>query len=335
MNLQKIKDYRVFIAIILIAIIGSGAADRFNSIKLTSNPSIYFNNAGDTLSNRTAGTITTNSIIKARSFIGDTTNIANNLWQVSPAFTLNSYRKTSPTIQGAITAIDSGTIYIAPGVYSEKLTIKSKVALIGAGVNRTMITTANDSCVVYGTGVTNFTMSNLTISATQTSKDTTSGIILRNNYLDSTNKPNIVFDNIAIIVTYTSGAGESSFGIIADSSSMTIRNSYIKVSGTGTVAPRACIKAKKGSVVIMLHTIAVSRTGSVGQAGDAAFHVIDTRCKITYGYCQFSCYGFFNSGGVTPVSQSYFNMSRTDPDGGFSNMIPVSNNTYDGNFYIQ
>ena len=37
MNLQKIQDYRVFIAIILIATIGSGAADRFNSIKLKSN----------------------------------------------------------------------------------------------------------------------------------------------------------------------------------------------------------------------------------------------------------------------------------------------------------
>jgi len=334
MNLQKIKDYRVIIAIILIAILGSGAADRFNSIKLTSNPSIYFNNAGDTLSNRTAGTITTNSIIKARSFIGDTTNIANNLWQVSPAFTLNSYRKTSPTIQGAITAIDSGTIYIAPGVYSEKITMKSKVALIGAGVNRTMITTANDSCVVYGTGVTNFTMSNLTISATQTSKDTTSGIILRKNYLDSTNNPSIVFDNVAILVTYTSGAGESSFGIMADSSSMTIRNSRIKVSGTLSAAPRAAIKAKKGSVVNMFYTTVIVLSGT-GAPADSPFHVIDTRCKITFGYSQFYAQGIFNSGGVTPIAKYYFNMSNTDPDGDFSNIIPVPNNVYENGFYLQ
>lgn len=335
MNLQKIKDYRVFIAIILIAIIGSGAADRFNSIKLTSNPSIYFNNAGDTLSNRTAGTITTNSIIKARSFIGDTTNIANNLWQVSPAFTLNSYRKTSPTIQGAITAIDSGTIYIAPGVYSEKLTIKSKVALVGAGVNRTMITTANDSCVVYGTGVTNFTMSNLTISATQTSKDTTSGIILRKNYLDSTNNPSIVFDNIAIIVTHTSGAGESSFGIIADSSSMTIKNSRIKVSGTTlSSAPRAGIKTKKGSVVNMFYTTVVVVSGT-GEAADSPFHVLDLRCKITFAYSQFYASGIFNSGGVEPIAKYYLNVSNTDFDTDFINIIATPNNVFDTSFYLQ
>lgn len=333
MSLKQIfKDYRVLIAIILIAIIGSGAADRFNSIKLTSNPSIYFNNAGDTLSNRTAGTITTNSIIKAKSFIGDTTNIANNLWQVSPAFTLNTYRKTSPTIQGAITAIDSGTIYIAPGVYSEKITMKSKVALIGSGVNRTMITTANDSCVIYGTGITNFTISDLTISATQTSKDTTSGIILRKNYLDSTNNPSIVFDNVAILVTYTSGAGESSFGIIADSSSLTIQNSYIKIKGTGTAAPRACFKLKKGSVVNIFNVTAISDNG---QPADAITHILDMRCKPTFGNSRFYMTGLFDSGGLTPRVKYYWNISNMDETITLANILSAATNIVDASFFIR
>jgi hypothetical protein len=141
-------------------------------------------------------------------------------------------------------------------------------------------------------------------------------------------------DNIAILVTYTSGAGESSFGIIADSSSMTIRNSRIKVSGSGTAAPRAAIKAKKGSVVNMFYMTVIVLSGT-GMPADSPFHVIDTRCKITFGYSQFYAQGAFNSGGVTPIAKYYFNMSTTDPDNDFSNIIPVPNNTYENDFYLQ
>lgn len=328
---------KVLLLIMLAFWLGSNAGQvRFDGIKLTQNPAIILKNDQDSITNRTAGLIEIHSMLKVKGLITDTAAIAGNQWIVSPSYTLNTYRKTSPTIQGAITNIDSGTIFVAPGVYNEKITLKSRVTLIGAGVDRTTITYANDSCVVYGATIANVLLKDLSIVATQTSKDTVTCIKLRRSFVDTTSRPTILFDNVSITNTYVSGAGLCTYGIMADSSSFIMKNSYMKVAGKSSTDDRACLRVQKSCKVTLLRNSMICYANA---AADRMLFVVDLRCKFTLGYNQFmiTSGAVFSDGvGANNIGRFYNNVSNVDiTGGGMVNLISSPNNITDADILLQ
>jgi len=328
-NLQGNTILAVFLIIILF--MGSTVWTRFDSVKLTSNPALYFGNAQDTVSNRTAGTLEFGSTIKAKSFIGDTNLIPGNVWQVAPAFTLNTYRKTSPTIQAAIDAIDSGVISIAPGVYTERITLKSRITLLGSG-ERTHIVRSDDTSAVYGINLSKVTIKNLRITATQTNTDTVVAIKIRNSYTDSTSSPTIVFENLRVEALFTSGTGASIYGISADSASFTLTNSYVRVVGEiAIVSERACFNIKKSCVYGLYRNTLICDAGA---GADCIVWVRDTRSKLTAGYNQFRASGVFSQNSAA-YARLYHNTGNGIMTDNLLNLITTPYNISDINFYIK
>lgn len=331
--LQSESNRLIIFISLLILLLGSTTSTRFLSIKLLENPAIFFGESGgDTVSNRTPGIIEFGSTIKAKSFIGDTSEIPANTYYVSPSFTNNTYRKLSTTIQGAINALDSGTIYVMPGVYNEKITLKSRISIIGSGVDRTTITYTNDSCAIYGEGITNLLIQNINISVTQASKDTVSAIKLRSNYKDSTNFSAIVFDNVRITAAYKVGTGVCIYGIIADSTSITVQNSYIKViANVSSSGARACLRLSRGSVVTFFNNFLICTSGLL-LPDDGVIYSVDTRCKLTMDLSRFYT-GTFNNG--YNLTGRYYNNIGNEDYSNIVNLIDSPNNIYDTDFYIK
>lgn len=323
------------VILIIVLFMGSTVWTRFDSVKLTSNPALYFGNAQDTVSNRTAGTLEFGSIIKAKSFIGDTNLVPGNVWQVAPAFTLNTYRKTSPTIQAAIDAIDSGVISIAPGVYTERITLKSRITLLGSG-ERTHIVRSDDTAAVYGINLSNVTIKNLRITATQTNTDTVNAVKIRRSYTDTTSTPTIVFENVKIEALFTSGTGVAIYGITADSASFIFRDSYIRVVGEASVgSDRACFNVAKGSVYGLYRNTLVC---SSGESVDVIVWARDTRTKLTAGYNQYMCTlgaVFAQTPGTAPYARYYHNTGNVAMTDNLTNLITTPYNVSDVNFYIK
>lgn len=320
-----------FLLIAVAFYFGMEIATIFQDIKLRSNPAIYLP-SGDTISNRTAGTIVFGGTVKAAGFISDTNLIAGNNWQVSPSFTLNTYRKTSPTVQGAIDNIDSGIIYINPGVYNERVTIKSRISLIGYGYERVLFTRTEDSCIIYGTGISKFYMSGISLKCFIETTDTASLVRIRNSYLDSTNTPSIVFENIFGVITNTGVSDKRCFGLKSDSSMMTIKNSYIRVIDVTGVGIKATIKAGKSSIIYSFNNILVSNEGN---PSDAIIYMDDARCKIIIGFCQvnLTAGSIFNPGET--IYGRIYNTISPESFSGVTNLIATPNNIVDANYYIK
>ena len=307
--------------------------DEFNNIKVYNNPGIYLAN-GDTISNRTAGTIDmSGSMLRVKGVISDTSITPDRVWYVSPGFTLNTYRKTSPTISSAITNIDSGVIYVYPGIYAEKITAKSRVTIIGASKDRVKIQRTDDTCVVFANGVSNFGMSNMTIQNIYSSGiDSMRNAIklYKCNNSDSTAVPTLLFDNLRIIST----DDEDVSAILADSSKAIFTNCYIKAAGDYS----GCVRLRAGSRIRIYNSqiINISATPFSGIFGSE-----DTRGNITVALCDIYTnnvsYGAIFAAWSSDFKVRIYNNIADGPFSGGSNATVtylVSSNIYDADFYI-
>jgi hypothetical protein len=195
----------------------------FDAIRFRKNPSIKLS-SGDTISNRTPGIIDmSGSSIKVQTIIQDTTIIPRNYWEVSPSYPLSIWRKTSPSISAALTNIDSGVIYVHPGIYTERITAKSNVAIVGDDPSRVIISRI-DTAVVYAINCSNFSMKNITIFSNAGNASSTL-IRIKNSWSDSTENSKIIFDNL-VLKLYGS-ADIYGYAIYSDSASYTLTNSLI------------------------------------------------------------------------------------------------------------
>lgn len=351
MKLQTvIKEYRVLIAIILIAILGSTAADRFNSIKLTSNttPSLYFANDGDTISNRVSGTLVTNSTIRAKSFIGDSTQTSPKSWVVASNLLYSSYRRTSPTIQQAINGAEGNSIInVRAGKYFEILRLKTGITIVGESPSNTRVvnelTTSAvglDSGVVYLTDVDSVSFFNLTLSMEYNGEfsgfvDTLATVNIKNCYKDSTNAPRIRFNNVVIEAIQLSNQGAFVYGVKADSSFFKLTNSKISISEQGFDGyDFSHIYLKRSSRVDITGTDLVM-TPYLVFCGN--FTIMDNRCRITMSNSRLITVADLGSP-FSASGTSYARMWNNISNGTFSgtnNLIGSPNNISDVDFYIK
>mgnify|MGYP001558208943 FL=1 len=115
---------------------------------------------------------------------------------------------TYTTIQAGINACPTGgTVSVSAGTYTEAVYINKGIALIGAGTNSTIITTAgisNRSTVRYdGTATNNASISNFTIKGATGDLPNGCGISCSNGSPTITN--NAISGNVCGIYCYSSG----------------------------------------------------------------------------------------------------------------------------------
>lgn len=315
---------------IIVFLLLIGAAEMqtiFQTIKITGNPGIVFSNTADSISNRTAGTLVFNSMIKAKGFIADTNTVPLNVAYTSSGFTLNTYRKTSPTVQGAIDMLDSGTVYIGPGVYGERVTLKSKVTLIGAGTNRTIIVRTDDSCVVYGNRISNVQISDLSIKNVYSTDLAASrtGVKIRKAFTDSLTTPTIVLRNVVIDVK----DDDDVYALWLDSACAVVTQSSLTEDGDNC----AVIYMQNGSKVYPTDNKLINRTGN---PQSSIFYALDTRCRVTFSYNRIlTGYVIFHVSTANMVVRANHNMSDisvTDIDNGAVILAVNSSNSFDINY---
>jgi hypothetical protein len=332
-QIWKPKLLKTLLGISLLLLLAFTASTIFDSIKLRQNPSLIFPH-GDTLSNRTAGTILTGSTIKAKSFISDTMTIPSSTWEVSPNFSYNAYRKISPTIQQAINGITTGVIIIHSGTYIEKLTIKSDISLIGVAKEKVLILTEDDTCCIYGTGITRFSMRDLSVSlSTDIENDTASAIRIRNSYLDSTNTPTIKFYNVAVTTSNISASNIFLYGFKIDSTAMQVEFCSVETVNSTDGEDNADFKLRKSSRAYVYNCQLMVPTTVVTSG---IFTMMDSRCRITVADCRMRNAGIMISplGVTTAIGRIWNNISNgayTD----ITNLIGSPNNITDIDFYIR
>lgn len=332
-QIWKPKLLKVLLVVSLLLLLAVTTSTIFDSIKLRKNPSLIFPN-GDTISNRTAGTITTGSTIQAKSFISDTMTIPSSTWEVSPNFSYNAFRKISPTIQQAINGITTGVILIHPGTYQERITIKSNISLVGLVKEKVIILGEDDSCCVYGTGITGFTMRDLSISlVSETENDTATGIRIRNSYTDSTNTPTIKFNNIAVTVQNIAASNIYLYGMRIDSTAIQVENCSVETQNATDGDDNAAFKLKKSSRIYVYNSqLMVTTTIATG----GIFTIMDSRCRVTLADCRMRNAGILISPfGVTTAFGRIWNNISNGAYTDITNLIGSPNNITDNDFYIR
>jgi hypothetical protein len=281
------------------------------------------------------GTITSNSSWKIKSLITDTTTISSNVWVVSPAFTFNKYRKTSPSVKTVIDSLgsDSALIYVNPGTYTDRITAKTNVTIIGSSKEKVFFSRTGDSTVVYGYNVTNFNLSNVTIIHSTTASGEASGIKLYRCFSDSTALPKIRFDELRIWVIDNSS--DTVAGILADSSSFKLTNSFIYVdnqSGAGNDRITGCVRVRNYSHPIVQYCI-LDATGDKSGALYSCVRVSTVDCRPIISYNQGVGDRFITAGDVTTMRSS-FNISNS-ASVNLDNWFSTTYNIIDANFIIK
>lgn len=317
------------IVITALLILGFTTQTIFENITLRKNPAIIFSHPGDSMSNTTSGTIeTSNSIFKAKYFVSVLKTIPGNYWIVAPELYTNSDLKFTSTIDSAITAIDSGVVFVFKGVY-RKITGKDNVTVIGIDPSQVFISSADDSSLVYVSNKKNFGLKNLTVQSTGATSGIGKPLVnLLNCYTDTTQTPKIIFDNVNIL-----GSNNAKiYGIKADSSSFIIRNSYIRVLNSVNSNSRASIFLRKGSVALVSGNKLIT---DAGEPADRIFEFEDTRCKPTvYNNQMYVTSGALMIEGVDVKAKFYYNICN-ETFSGFTNLIGTPYNISDGDFYIK
>lgn len=271
-------------------------------------------------------------MLKVKGVLSDTVLTPSRVWEVSPGFTFNSYRRTSPTIQQAITAIDSGVIYVYPGIYSERITGKSRVLIMGASRDRVKLQRTDDSCVVYANGVSNFGISNMTIQNLYSSNLGVQKNVIKLyqcNNTDSTSAPTLIFDNLYMS---TQENDQNVAVVYLDSSKAEFRNCYMTISASSGMS--ACIWQINGAKVSATRS---KFKNLVDAPLTGIFMGEDDRCRLWAGYNEMQING--SSGSIIMGFsdayhiRAYYNVSDYAFTGG-SAILLMSNNTYDADFYI-
>jgi hypothetical protein len=300
----------------------------FQSIKVTSNPGIVFAN-GDSLSNRNAGKLTTGSMFYAAGFRPDTNNIPSHTWYVSDSLKFSYYYRTSSTIQAAINAIDSGTIYIGPGVYNEKVTLKSKVTLKGAGTDRTIITRTDDTCVVFINRATNISISDLTVRNAYSSNITATrnSIKVMKCYVDTLTVPTIIFTNLVV----DAKDANNCYGVYLDSACAQIVNCRISVGNDLCSNIRLANGAQAYIYDNVLQCKATNPDAGILTSDDI-------RGRAYFGKNVIMArFAVFNAGTAGFVIRAFHNISDIDfgsVNNGPAVLLVNSSNDYNSNFYI-
>lgn len=321
----------------------SGAGPiNFDGIKFNRNvgfPSITFSN-GDSASSRTSGRVDFYTTLKVKSIISDTTEQPSNLWRVSPAFTYNKFHKLAPTIKMAcdsISSTDSNIIYVYEGYYSEVITLRSKMSIIGADRNKVKVVRTQDSCAIYGYSVNNVSISNMTIiNKSDTSSTPKATIKLRKCYQDSTARPTVIFDNLTIQHTpNTSSGAPSDYGscIYADSSSFIITNSFIHNTQPDMAICVRLAKSSRGHVYNCQLVLPSS-----GALGSSIFFADDTRPYLYCGYSQlYAASVIFGASSANFKVRLYYLLSDIALSGGSNGTVTYlvnAGNNADADFYL-
>lgn len=228
--LRSVKPLYWFLLIALF-IVGAGS-DITTDFMVVKAQRFIMKNTADSIYSVASGKIGINGMVFTKGVISDTMGIPANAWQVDPSFKLNTYRKTSPTIMGAVNAIDSGVVFVLPGTYNERITAKTNVSIIGVSPDKVRITRTADTACVYGYAVSNFSLKNISIINGNTStKGYFVGIKLYRCFTDSATitatSPRVTLDNLKIYALPTTSSDDSAACISADSSSFSISNSYL------------------------------------------------------------------------------------------------------------
>jgi Right handed beta helix region len=227
-----------------------------------------------------------------------------------------------PTIQSAINAAHSGdTILVAPGTYSEQLTITTSVNLIGSGAGKTIIrcptiAPASDT-TIWITGGAVVTLSGFTIFANPVG----SAI-----WVDGSTA--VISDNsIQAIFANTNG-------IYMDSSVATITSNLIVATATPTDALEGGIVAVESQATIMFNSIKgpgalgiwlISSTGTVEYNAVTQFSCFYNQDVVAAGLCgpdwanQYLGIGIFDDSDAGPGTTIAYNfVSASDAGIGFS-----------------
>jgi len=337
MKLSQNKRMLIFFTVFLLAI-GWSNGTLFDIVQVTKR--VIIKNTADSIYSVSSGTIGVNGTLKVKSLLMDTNLTAQKVWRVSPAFTFNKYRLTSSSIQMAIDSSgssDSTTILIYDGYYNERLTLKSRLALIGTDRVNCKIVRVQDSTVIYANGKTNIELRNLTIinksDSTSLEKST---VKFYKCATDSLSQPRVRIDNCTIEYTNNvSNLAPSATGAALNlfNSSVTVTNSYIHSSVADYCVP---VRLADLTRCHIYNSQLVNKNGSP-QTG--IFLADDTAPYLYIGYNEMYSgnWVIFHGGTANFRARAYFNISDIAVDdvaNGTVSLIINSNNVGTTNFYL-
>lgn len=297
----------------------------FESIKLRTNPGITMPN--NVQISDTTGKLIINGIIQADGILLDTSSAPTRVWHVSPSFNHNPFQRKSPTISQALTAIDSGVIYVHDGIYTERITGKDNVAIIGDNRDRVIIT-GNDSNIVFLDDVEDFSLENMTIRNIGNTPDVNkTTIALYDCTQDSILKPKICFKNLSIITDIgESGAPTTLSGIKAVNSSYWLLNSWVEAHPADGISDNnACLRLDGASHPVIFYSVLKSGTPT-------GVYIADTDSRPYIAYCQISA----PTASVRSIGTQYLKIWSNVMNSGFTNVTAlIGGNIEDINFEIR
>jgi parallel beta helix pectate lyase-like protein len=202
-----------------------------------------------------------------------------------------------PTIQSAINAAHSGdTILVAPGTYTEQLTIPTSVNLVGSGPGRTII--QSPSSLAVGSGIVEIT-NGATVSFTGFTVSFTVGGLA--GVLVSGATATIYGNSIQ-------GTTAGSIGVaVEDSSVATITSNVVVATATPTDAGEFGIFVEGSLATITLNSIEgpggvgvylTASTATVEYNAISQFSCTYNQVLLTYGYCGPSWASQTQGGGI-------------------------------------
>lgn len=287
---------------------------------------------GDTISNSTAGTIDmSGSDLLASHFIpvSNDTNPGNTYF-VSPGFFENvPALRNYQTITSALNAIptnDSATIIVFEGTYSEALTAKSDVSIIGVSADKVKIT-SNSNSTISISGISNFELKNLTIENTGNAKGACCINIGGTDAVTS----NVNFENLVLI---NSQPASETYIINCNNSPFYMINCFLKAENIGGTCTNL-INLTNASKPVIYSCRFINQGATVATN---SICINDENTDIIIGYSQNYTGGYFiyNNiiGGSQPTGRSFNNVSNA-ADYQFTNLIVSPNNIVDANFIIR
>ena len=307
---------------------------RFDKIKVRKNPGIYLSE-GDTITNSAQGVIDfSGADILAGRFIGGAAFYQANTYYVSPSFTDNTAARTYSTISAALAVIgaeETATILVYEGTYSEAITAKSNVSIIGVD-NKKVIITSPELKTVDVDNKVNFELKNLTIENTDTE---TGSYCLYVTGGPDTDVPNLNF--IDLILRKTFAADNSSNAVYCYATSFLMQGCYLYILGNGPGGNNVSLVLLDEYANPIFDRCKFKIANSV--SGDSTIYTDDdSNTDFTIGNCQNYSNGYFincaSSSGATVNGRSFFNISNVG-DYNFGNLIDDSNNIVDSDFIIR
>lgn len=306
----------------------------FDQISLRQNDAVLLPNGVKIVSGTGTVTFTGADIIASR-FIGGAGFYPANTFSVSPSFTDNASARTYSTITAALAAVatnEPATILVYEGTYTEAITAKSKVNIIGVN-NKKVIITSDGPVTVNVDGVTDFELKNLTIENTSTHENSYCLYIGGNSDSDL---PNLDF--VDLFIRKTSAVNSTANAVYCTTTSFLMKGCYLTIQGNGVFGTNVYLVNLAEYANPIFESCKFKIANSI--LYDCSIYTnVESDTDFTIGNCENDCAGYFIhcDGNIAAIAngRSFYNISNVG-NGSFINRIsPDTFNIVDANFSIR